>query len=80
MEVFLNNVLLIGSIIILISVLLSKSSDRFGLPILVIFMFVGVIAGSEGLGGIHFENYELTHSLSLIALCLKLFRGEAGGV
>ena len=38
-------------------------------------MFVGMIAGSEGVGGIHFENYELTHSLSLIALCLIIFSG-----
>ena len=75
MEVFLNNFLLISSIILLLSVVLSKSSDRFGLPILVIFMFVGMAAGSEGFGGIHFENYELTHSLSLIALCLIIFSG-----
>ena len=75
MEVLFNNFLLISSTIILISVLLSKSSDRFGLPILVIFMFIGMMAGSEGFGGIQFENYELTHSLSLIALCLIIFSG-----
>jgi cell volume regulation protein A len=38
-------------------------------------MVIGMVAGSEGLGGIHFENYELTHSLSLIALCLIIFSG-----
>lgn len=38
-------------------------------------MFIGMMAGSEGFGGIHFENYELTHSLSLIALCLIIFFG-----
>ncbi len=75
MELFLNNFILAGSIILLLSVLLSKSSSRFGLPILIIFMLVGMVAGSEGLGGIHFESYELTHSLSLIALCLIIFSG-----
>ena len=75
MEDFLNNFLLAGSIIILMSVLLSKTSGRFGLPILLLFMFIGVIAGSEGLGGIQFENYELTHSISLIALCMIIFAG-----
>lgn len=75
MEVLLNNFLLVGSIILLISILLSKSSSRFGLPILVLFLFIGMIAGSEGIGGIHFENYELTHTLSLIALCLIIFSG-----
>lgn len=75
MEALLNNFILVGSIILLISVLLSKSSSRFGLPILIIFMVVGILAGSEGLGGIQFENYELTHSLSLVALCLIIFSG-----
>jgi cell volume regulation protein A len=75
MELFLNNFILAGSVILLLSVLLSKSSSRFGLPILIIFMLIGMLAGSEGLGGIHFENYELTHSLSLIALCLIIFSG-----
>lgn len=75
MELILNNFLLIGSIVLLASIFLSKSSTRFGLPILVLFMFVGIVAGSEGLGGIPFENYELTHSLSLIALCLIIFSG-----
>lgn len=59
----------------MLSVILSKSSGRFGLPILIVFMLIGMVAGSEGLGGIHFENYEMTHSLSLIALCLIIFAG-----
>lgn len=75
MEIFFNNFLLISSLIILISVLLSKSSERFGLPILVIFLIIGMVSGSEGIGGIHFENYELTYSLSLVALCLIIFSG-----
>lgn len=75
MESILNNFILAGSLILLLSVLLSKSSSRFGLPILIVFMMIGMFAGSEGLGGIYFENYELTHSLSLIALCLIIFSG-----
>ncbi len=74
-EILLNNFLFSGSVILLLSVLLSKSSGRFGLPILIIFLFIGILAGSEGVMGIHFENYELTHSLSLIALCLIIFSG-----
>ncbi|EQC47439.1 potassium/proton antiporter [Bacteriovorax sp. Seq25_V] len=75
MEYILNNALLIGSILLLISVYFSKSSSRFGLPILVFFLFVGIAAGSEGIGGIAYENYELTHSLSLLAICLIIFSG-----
>jgi len=74
-EVVLNNTLLIGSILLLLSVVMSKSLSKFGLPILVLFLFVGMISGSEGIGGIDYENYELTHSLSLVAICLIIFTG-----
>ncbi|MCO4754968.1 MAG: potassium/proton antiporter [Bacteriovoracaceae bacterium] len=75
MEDILNNSLLLGSIILLASVLISKSSNKFGLPILILFLGIGMLAGSEGLGGINYENYELTHSASLIAICLIIFSG-----
>ncbi len=72
-----NKFLLVGSLIILFSVLLSKSSDKFGLPILLIFIFTGMMVGSEGIGGVQFENYELTQTISVFAMCLIIF---AGGV
>ncbi len=75
MELLINSYLLVGSFILLLSVLLIKSSKRFGLPILTIFLFVGMLVGSEGIGGIEFENYELTYALSLVALCLIIFNG-----
>ncbi|MEX0798077.1 MAG: potassium/proton antiporter [Bacteriovoracaceae bacterium] len=78
MESLLNSSLLIGSILLLLSVFLSKSSSKFGLPILILFMFVGIVAGNEGLGGIQYENYELTHSLSLVAICVIIFSGGLG--
>lgn len=78
MEIILNNSLFIGSVILLLSVVLSKSSSKFGLPILVFFMFVGMVAGNEGIGAIEYENYELTHSLSLVAICIIIFSGGLG--
>lgn len=75
MEQFLNNFLLAGSILLVLSIVLSKSSSRFGLPVLILFLFIGMMAGSDGIGGINFSNYELTHSLSLVALCLIIFNG-----
>lgn len=75
MEELLNNFLLVGSILLVVSVFLSKSSTKFGLPILVLFMLVGMAAGTDGLGIIHYEDYELTHSLSLIAICIIIFSG-----
>ena len=75
MEYILNNALIIGSVLLLLSVVMSKSLSKFGLPILVLFLFIGMISGSEGIGGIDYENYELTHSLSLVAICLIIFTG-----
>jgi cell volume regulation protein A len=54
---------------------LSKTSFKFGVPVLILFLGVGVIAGSEGLGIIGFENYEVTRFLGSIALCFILFSG-----
>lgn len=71
----INNTLIIGSALLLFSVLVSKSSNKFGLPILVIFLGIGMVAGSESIGAIDYQNYELTHSLSLIAICLIIFSG-----
>jgi cell volume regulation protein A len=75
MAASINTALVIGSIILLLSVIISKSSSKFGLPILVVFLGIGMLAGSEGIGGISYESYELTHSLSLIAICLIIFSG-----
>lgn len=75
MEAILNNGLLIGSILLGVSIFLSKSSAKFGMPILVLFMIIGMAVGDEGIGIIHYENYELTHSLSLVAICVIIFSG-----
>lgn len=75
MTLELNDSLIFSSVIILISVLLSKSSNKFGLPILVVFLGIGMLVGSEGPVGLHYEDYDLTHSLSLIAICLIIFSG-----
>lgn len=75
MEDIIINGMLVSSVLLIGSIFLSKSSSKFGLPILVMFMLVGVAVGTEGLGIVHFENYELTHSLSLIAICIIIFSG-----
>lgn len=75
MELMFSNVLLVGSFLVLLSVIFSKFSEKLGLPILIVFMFIGMIAGSDGLGGIYFENYELTYCLSLVSICFIIFSG-----
>jgi cell volume regulation protein A len=50
-------------------------ADRIRIPGLLIFLGLGMLAGSEGIGGIHFSNAELTRTLGTIALVLILFEG-----
>ena len=50
-------------------------ADRIRIPGLLIFLGLGMLAGSEGIGGIHFDNAELTRTLGTIALVLILFEG-----
>ena len=71
----LNVVLLLIGLLILIGSLSSKFSARVGMPVLVLFMVVGMVAGSEGLFGIEFEDYEFANSIASVALALILFDG-----
>lgn len=70
-----DGLLLIGGILILLGIVSSKFSARFGVPVLVLFLALGMLAGSEGIGGIAFENYELAHGIGTVALALILYDG-----
>lgn len=59
----------------LISVLASKLSDRFALPALLLFLVIGMLAGSEGFGGIYFDDYGAAKSIGIIALVFIIFSG-----
>lgn len=61
--------------LLLASVLASKVSDRFGVPALLFFLSLGILAGSEGLGGIEFDDPTLTQWVGIVALNLILFAG-----
>ena len=75
----MNEYVLIGaSILLLISVLVSKISDRFGIPALLLFLILGMLAGSDGFGGIYFDNPALAQFIGIIALVLILFSGGLG--
>jgi potassium/hydrogen antiporter len=70
-----DQILLIGGILLLIGIVSSKFATRLGLPVLVLFLAVGMLAGEEGIGGIAFENYPLAHGIGTVALGLILFDG-----
>ena len=57
------------------AVLASKVSARLGVPALLLFLVLGMLAGSDGLGGIDFSDYQLAQSLGVVALAFILFSG-----
>ncbi len=67
--------LVVASILLLVSVLVSKISDRFGVPALLLFLLLGMLAGSDGFGGIYFDDSALAQFIGVIALVLILFSG-----
>lgn len=70
-----DRLILVGAILLLIGIVSSKFSARLGLPVLVLFLGVGMLAGSEGIGGIAFDNPLLAHAIGSIALAVILFDG-----
>src|SRR3990172_11295870 len=68
--------ILIGvTVLILLSIFASKLSDKFGVPSLLIFLIIGMLAGSDGPGGIHFDDPYLAQFLGIVALSFILFSG-----
>jgi cell volume regulation protein A len=68
--------LLIGlSLLLLLSILASKISDRYGIPALLLFLAVGMLAGSDGPGGIAFDDASVAQTIGIVALAFILFSG-----
>lgn len=67
--------ILVAGILLLLGITSSKLSMRLGIPVLVLFLLLGMLAGSEGIGGLEFEDYEVAHGIGTIALALILFDG-----
>ncbi|UXX78656.1 potassium/proton antiporter [Reichenbachiella carrageenanivorans] len=75
MNLTIENILLIGSLLLLLSVIAGKTSYRFGVPTLIFFLAIGMLAGSEGIGGIHFDDPELAQFIGIVSLNFILFSG-----
>ena len=69
-----ENILLVGSGLILISILISKTGYRFGIPTLLLFLVVGMLFGSDGLG-LQFNSVQDAQFIGMIALSIILFTG-----
>lgn len=71
----IEHLLLGASALVLVAVLAGKVSQRFGIPSLLLFLVIGMLAGSDGPGGIYFDNAWLTQLIGTVALAYILFAG-----
>ena len=74
----IEHTLLASGILLLAAILGSKASSKLGVPALLLFLLLGMLAGSEGPGGIPFSNAQISQSLGIVALIFILFSGGFG--
>lgn len=74
MGIQIELVLLVVSILFFLSILAGKAGSRFGVPALLLFLLVGMLGGSDGLG-IQFESIAIAQTIGTVALCIILFSG-----
>lgn len=67
--------LVAAALLIFLGVVASKVSSRLGVPAVLLFLVVGMLAGSEGVGGIDFTDHELAQAIGIVALAFILFAG-----
>lgn len=75
MNLTIENFLLIGSLLLLASIFAGKTSYKFGVPTLLLFLGMGMISGSEGIAGIHFNNPQYAQFIGIVSLNFILFSG-----
>ncbi|MCD8183702.1 MAG: potassium/proton antiporter [Bacteroides sp.] len=69
-----ENILLTGSVLLFVSIIVGKTSYRFGVPALLLFLVVGMLFGSDGLG-LQFHNAKEAQFIGMVALSIILFSG-----
>ncbi|MBR6591660.1 MAG: potassium/proton antiporter [Prevotella sp.] len=69
-----GNILLVGSILLFVSIIVGKTGYKFGVPALLLFLVVGMVFGSDGLG-LQFHNADEAQFIGMVALSIILFSG-----
>ena len=75
MSLTIENILLVGSLLLLVSIIAGKTSYKFGVPTLILFLAIGMLAGSDGIGGIRFDDPKMAQFIGIISLNFILFSG-----
>lgn len=75
MNITIENILLVGSLLLFISIIVGKTSYKFGVPTLLLFLIIGMLAGSDGLVGIYFDNPKIAQFIGIVSLNFILFSG-----
>ena len=70
-----DGIIVVGALLVFISIIVSKFSSELGVPALLIFLAISMLAGSDGVGGIAFNNPYATQVFGSITLSLILFNG-----
>jgi potassium/hydrogen antiporter len=70
-----NTLIFVGAALVLLGIVSSLVATRFGAPLLLVFLLVGMLAGQDGPGGIVFNNYRMTYLVGSVALSVILFDG-----
>lgn len=75
MMITVEEILFGVSILLLIAIMASKTSEKLGVPVLLLFLLIGMIAGSDGLNLIYFDDVWLAQTIGIVALVFILFDG-----
>jgi cell volume regulation protein A len=70
-----DRLILLAAVLLLVGTVSSKLSARLGLPVLVVFVAIGMLAGENGIGGIEFDDFVIAHAIGTLALAVILFDG-----
>ncbi|WP_027328949.1 potassium/proton antiporter [Marinimicrobium agarilyticum] len=71
----LNQLIFFGGMLFVISILASTLSPRMGMPLLLVFLIIGMLAGEDGLGGVQYDDVESAYFMATLALAVILFDG-----
>ena len=75
MNLTIENIVLVGSLLLFVSIIVGKTSYKFGVPTLLLFLAIGMLAGSDGIGGIRFNDPQIAQFIGIVSLNFILFSG-----